>query len=153
MKKIVFSICAVAALAACTKSEVAYETPNEIAFSPVASNVTKSVAGYNSGTFDGVFPTDIDLYVFANAGTGAVADHDEEYFKNALFEWDSTKGTETTQGSPAVSTPGAYAGNPPRYWPNVKTLVFAGYSDACNVATLTQKPSMDFDHNELTITG
>ena len=153
MKKIIISMMAVAALAACSKSEVAYETPNEIALSPVASNVTKSVAGYNGNTFDGVFPTDIDLYVFANAGTGAVADHDEEYFKNALFEWNSTKGTETTQGNPAVSTPGAYAGKPTRYWPNVKTLVFAGYSDACNVATLTTKPSMDFDNNKLTITG
>ena len=153
MKKILFSVLAVAALAACTKSEVAYETPNEIALSPVASNVTKSVAGYTDGAFDGEFPTDIDLYVFANAGTGAVADHDEPYFQNALFEWNSGKGVEGTQGTPAVNTPGAYAGNPPRYWPNVKTLVFAGYSNACNVATLATKPSMDFDNNQLTITG
>ena len=153
MKKIFISMMAVAALAACTKSEVAYETPNEIAFSPVASNVTKSVAGYDGDTFNGEFPTGIDLYVFANAGTGAVADHDEPYFQNALFEWHSGKGVEDTQGTPAVNTPGAYAGNPTRYWPNVKTLVFAGYSNACNVATLATKPSMDFENNQLTITG
>lgn len=153
MKKIFISLLAVAALAACTKSEVAYETPNEIAFSPVASNVTKSVAGYEGNIFNGEFPTDIDLYVFANAGTGAVADHDEPYFQNALFEWNSAKGVEGTQGTPAVNTPGAYAGNPTRYWPNVKTLVFAGYSNACNVATLATKPSMDFENNQLTITG
>ena len=151
MKKIIISMMAVAALATCTKSEVQYEPAGEIAFAPVAKNVTKSVAGYNGNTFDGVFPTDIDLYVFANAGTGDVANHDEEYFKNALFEWNSSKGVEGTQGT--VSTPGAYAGNPTRYWPNVKTLVFAGYSNACNVATLDTKPSMNFDSNELTITG
>jgi hypothetical protein len=31
--------------------------------------------------------------------------------------------------------------------------VFAGYSNACNVATLATKPSMDFENNQLTITG
>lgn len=76
---------AVAAIAACTKSEVQYEPSGEISFAPVAKTLTKSVAGYDYGTtdthhvtgkdgeFDGVFPTGIDLYVFANAGTGAVA--------------------------------------------------------------------------------
>ena len=76
---------AVAALAACTKSEVAYETPNEIAFSPVASNVTKSVAGYNGETFDGVFPTNVNLYVFANASNDAGTAWNDPYFENAKF--------------------------------------------------------------------
>ena len=127
---------AVAALAACTKSEVQYETAGEISFAPIASNVTKSVAGYDGNTFNGVFPTDIDLYVFANA-------QDEEdgvlqqswttpYFANALFEW-KAGGTENSQtfDDKSYATVGAYAGNPTRYWPNVKTLKFAGYSDAC----------------------
>ena len=143
---------AVAALAACTKSEVQYEPAGEIGFAPVASNITKSVAGYSDDEkFDGVFPTGIDLYVFANAveGTYDTDNVGEPYFANALFEWNSAKGTEATQEG--VQTIGAYAGNPTRYWPNVKSLVFAGYSDACNVTTT--KPTMDFATNTLTITG
>jgi hypothetical protein len=158
MKKIFISMMAVAALAACTKSEVQYESAGEIAFAPVAKNVTKSVAGYNGDTFDGVFPTNVNLYVFANA-------QDEEngvlqqswtspYFANALFKHDAGKGTEGTQTHPTlgtVATTGAYAGDPTRYWPNVKTLKFAGYSDACNVSELT--PTMNDDLSLLTING
>ena len=147
MRKIFFYICAVSALAACTKSEVQYEPAGEISLAPVASNVTKSVAGYDDDAFDGVFPTEIDLYVFANAGTGAAADHTEPYFKNAQFEWNSSKGTTDSQNG--IATEGAYAGNPTRYWPNVKTLVFAGYSDACGVDKTA--PTMDFAANKLTI--
>ena len=40
MKKIIISMMAVAALAACTKSEVQYEPAGEIGFAPVASNIT-----------------------------------------------------------------------------------------------------------------
>lgn len=149
MKKILISICALAALAACTKSEVQYEPSGEISFAPVAKTLTKSVAGYyygagdkyaptdgTVGKFDGVFPTDIDLYVFANAVDGTSS---TEYFKNALFEW--KEGGNLNSFDPdgegsnqAIPTTGAYAGNPPRYWPNVKTLKFIGYSAACNVA-------------------
>lgn len=148
MKKIIISMMAVAALAACTKSEVQYEPAGEIGFAPVASNVTKSVAGYNGETFDGVFPTDVDLYVFANAveGTYTAGTAGESYFANALFEWDSAKGTAATQEG--VATVGAYAGKPTRYWPNVKKLVFAGYSDACGVA---KNATMNFATNVLTI--
>ena len=152
MKKIIISMMAVAALAACTKSEVQYDTPNEIGFAPVASNVTKSVAGYNGETFDGVFPTDVDLYVFANAvdGTFSADNEGDAYFQNARFVWDSSKGSEATQtiGDKSYATTGAYAGNPTRYWPNVKTLVFAGYSDACGVE---KNATMNFATNTLSI--
>lgn len=147
MKKIFLSLLAVAAVAACAKSEIEYEAAGEISFAPVASNITKSVAGYDGDTFDGVFPTAVNLYVFANAGTGAAANHTEEYFKNAKFVWNSEKGSEATQNG--VATSGAYAGDPTRYWPNVKTLVFAGYSDACGINTTA--PTMDFTSNVLTI--
>ena len=138
MKKIFFSVLAIAAIAACSKSEVQYTEVGEIAFSPIASNTTKSVAGYNGDEFDGVFPTAIPLYVFANAqdvenGTT----WNSPYFKNALFTHYTSKGEEATQTHPtleSVSTTGAYAGNPnPYYWPNVKTLKFAGVSKACNI--------------------
>ena len=149
MKKIFFSLLAIAAVAACAKSEIEYEDAGEIAFSPVASNITKSVAGYNGDTFDGVFPTGVYLYVFANASNDAGTEWTDPYFANALFKWDGDKGKEDVQGT--VATEGAYAGFPPRYWPNVKTLKFAGYSDACNVSDLT--PTMNSDLSALTIEG
>ena len=147
MKKIFFSLVAIAALAACSKSEVQYEPAGEIAFAPIASNVTKSVAGYDGDTFDGVFPTDVNLYVFANASNDEGTAWTDPYFANALFKWDAAKGVEDVQGT--VATEGAYAGYPTRYWPNVKTLKFAGYSDACNVSDLT--PTMNSDLSALTI--
>lgn len=151
MKKIFISLLAVAALAACTKSEVQYEPAGEIAFAPVAKNVTKSVAGYNGDTFDGVFPTNVNLYVFANASNDAGTAWDAPYFANALFKHYAGKGTEGTQTHPTlgtVATTGAYAGDPTRYWPNVKTLKFAGYSDACGVEN---NATVDFAANILTI--
>ena len=141
MKKIIISMMAVAALAACTKSEIQYEPAGEIAFAPVAKNVTKSVAGYNGDTFDGVFPTGINLYVFANASNDAGTAWDAPYFENAKFVYNESKDVNT-------AVKGAYAGDPTRYWPNVKTLKFAGYSDACGVA---KEAEMDFEANELTI--
>ena len=141
MKKIIISMMAVAALAACTKSEVQYEPAGEIAFAPVAKNVTKSVAGYNGETFDGVFPTNVNLYVFANASNDAGTAWDDPYFENAKFVYNESKDVNT-------AVKGAYAGDPTRYWPNVKTLKFAGYSDACGVV---KNAEMDFAANELTI--
>ena len=156
MKKIIISMMAVAALVACTKSDIQYETAGEISFAPIASNVTKSVAGYDGNTFNGVFPTDIDLYVFANAQDeidGVLQQSwTTPYFANALFEWEAggTEDTQTFDGK-SYATVGAYAGNPTRYWPNVKTLKFAGYSDACNVSNLI--PTMNDDLSALTING
>ena len=141
MKKIIIPMMAVAALAACTKSEVQYETAGEIAFAPVAKNVTKSVAGYNGETFDGAFPTAVNLYVFANASNDAGTAWDAPYFKNAKFVYNESKDVNT-------AVKGAYAGDPTRYWPNVKTLKFAGYSDACGVE---KNATMDFANDELTI--
>ena len=43
MKKVLLSLVAVAAVAACTKSEVEYDAPAEIGFAPVPSNITRSV--------------------------------------------------------------------------------------------------------------
>lgn len=123
MKKILFSLCALAALAACTKSEVQYEPSGEISFAPVAKTLTKSVAGYNGDTFDGVFPTEIDLYVFANASNDAGDAWNDPYFKNAHFEWTAAKNESTIDN---VAANGSYAGSPTRYWPNVKSLKFAG---------------------------
>ena len=164
MNKIFFSLVALAALASCSKSEIQYEQTGEITLAPVTSNTTKSVAGYDGNIFDGIFPTEIDLYVFANAGEAgsAAAAHNEPYFRNAKFVWASggSLGSfdhDNNAETPSIPTVGAYAGAPTRYWPNVKTLVFAGYSDACNIkANLTDgndetTPTMNFATNVLTI--
>lgn len=137
MKKIFISLFAVAALAACTKSEVQYEPAGEIGFAPVASNVTKSVAGVENTTF----PTSLDLYVFANAQADDLTDSwPATYFKNAKFIYDRLQNN-------------IYEGETPRYWPNVKSLVFAGYSNACNIDEVAANSTMDFTTNTLSIKG
>lgn len=60
MKKIVFSIIAVAAIAACAKTEPTFEQPGEISFSPVSKYNTKAAV---TGA---AFSTDQEFYVFAN---------------------------------------------------------------------------------------
>lgn len=155
MKKLLFTLMTCAAIVSCSKSDVIYDDfQQEIGFTAVASNSTKSVAGYNGNTFDGVFPTNIDLYVFANAqdeeNGELLSSWNTPYFKNAKFVYDEEAGVDDTQGSnPAIPTEGAYEGETPRYWPNVKSLKFAGYSDACGVDKTT--PTMDFENNILTI--
>ena len=61
MKKILFSLCAIAAIAACTKSEVQYEPSGEISFAPVSKLNTKAAV-------DGTdYPDALNMFVFANA--------------------------------------------------------------------------------------
>ena len=142
MKKVFLSLVAVAAIAACTKSEVEYDAPAEIGFAPVASNITRSVAGLpTDGGYDAIFPIAQDIYIYANAqeqkadGT-LVENWPDAYFKNVQFEH---KGNNIFDGTPA------------QYWPNVKSLIFAGYSEACNSASLN--PTMNFTENKLSING
>ena len=115
MKKIFISIVAVAALAACSKSEVAYEPTDEIGFSVVAGNITKSVVDGN------VYPTSLGMYVFAETTDNTEAE--ANYILNGLFIHRDTK----------VEGTDVWGGSTPYYWPNIKTLHFAGYSDAGNV--------------------
>lgn len=127
MKKIIISMMAVAALAACTKSEVQYESAAEIAFAPVSKLNTKAAVT----TTD--YPDALNMYVFANAGeaTDALpAGYDEPYFANAEF---------SQNGHPA----NVFGGVTPYYWPNVKKLIFSGYSNSGNVADLT--PTYEYD--------
>lgn len=157
MKKLFIALMACAAVVSCSKSDIVFDNEqSEIAFSPVAQNTTKSVAGYDGDTFDGVFPTDIDLYVWANAQdeTGGVLAQtwNTAYFKNALFKWTTEKDESSIDD---VAKGGAYAGTPVRYWPNVKSLKFAGVSKACNVNAETNGvvPTMDDALSTLTING
>lgn len=129
MKKIILSIVAVAALAACTKSEVAYDTPEEIGFVPVAKLNTKAAVASTD------YPDGLNMYIFANAGLGST--YDEVYFKNAEFEHKTTDAANV------------FSGKTPYYWPNVKKLIFSGYSKSGNVASKTPT----YDGSTITITG
>ncbi len=114
MKKIFFSLVALAALAACSKSEIAYEQTGEIGFVPVAKKATKVAED------DAVYNTKLDMYIFANTYTDADENSfTQPYFANARFKHreDGIFG-----GADAVY-----------YWPNVKTLKFAGLSASGNV--------------------
>ncbi len=119
MKKIFFSIVAIAALAACTKSEVAYEPSAEIGFAPAVKNVTKAAMA-NGATLS----TDNNLGVWAywNGVDGTVeaeaatyANYTDSYLANAVF----TNRSETVNWGGSTE---------PYYWPTNGALVFAGYN-------------------------
>ena len=148
MKKIFFSLVALAALAACTKSEVEYTDNMELSFAPVSRLSTKAAV-------DGTdYPDALNMFVFANAGetTDALpAGYDEPYFANAEF-------THNPQRDPALTlSEHVFAGVTPYYWPNVKKLIFSGYSKSGNVATMDPKPTYVWDATagtwEINMTG
>lgn len=130
MKKIFISLLAVAALAACTKSEVAYEAPAEIGFNVVAGNITKAVV---DGT---TYPTDLNMFIYAwtEGSTAAAAD----YIANGEFEYRK-----------AIDGTNVWGGETPYYWPNVNKLYFAGYSASGNAST---KAEYNCQSDLLTIT-
>ena len=132
MKKIFISLLAVAALAACTKSEVQYEPAGEIGFKAVAGNITKTAV-------DGdVYPTSLNMYVFAETtdNTAATANY---IAKGEFKHKKAVGGTEV------------WGGITPYYWPNTKNLHFAGYSKSGNVETATV--NYNCNTNVLTING
>ena len=143
MKKFFLSIFAVVALLSCSKSDITYDNQEtQIGFSPVANNITKSVAGIGTnGNYDATFPTTLNLYVFANAqADNLTASWPSSYFQNAKFIYSRLNN-------------GVYEGDVARFWPNIKSLIFAGYSNACNIDDITANSSVDFGKNEITITG
>ena len=143
MKKIFFSIVAIAALAACSKSEVAYEQAPEIGFSVVAGNMTKTA-------IDGeVYPTSLNMYIYAET------DADELYIENGQFKYKGAYKT-VTGDTEHTNDPAVWAGWKdgdyyPYYWPNTKKLHFAGYSKSGNVESAAV--AYDFDNDQLTIEG
>lgn len=136
MKKIFFSFVALAAIAACTKSEVAYEAPAEIGFVAVANNITKAPV---SGT---TYPTDLNLYVnaFTSDWGDAEAENTPNYFTNIEF-------THRDNGK--------WGGVQPQYWPNETALHFSGYSKSGNIGAETGAATASYNPNtdKLTITG
>ena len=122
MKKIIISMMAVAALAACSKSEVAFEQPDAIGFQVVTGKMTKAAVA------DNVYPEDLNMYVFAMTETdGGAANTTADYLKNAEFAKVLVSNGQNLWGGWLDGT--AY----PYYWPNVKKLYFAGVSKSGNV--------------------
>ena len=147
MKKIFFSIVALAALAACTKSEVAYEQPSEIGFAAVAGNMTKAAV---DGT---TFPTDLNMYIYAN--TVGNTGEDADYFANAEFTYLGAHKDVANNGSdtkPVWGGGSSSTNRVPQYWPNVNKLHFAGYSKSGNIGN-GATVAYNCAENTLTING
>ena len=143
MKKIFISLLAVAALAACTKSEVALEDPAEIGFAPVTGNITKATG------MSGELADDQKLGIYAfwdNDGTaGTVSDFaafNDNYLVNALFK-QKTVGGVTAWGGAAEAYP----------WPVNGALVFAGYTTPGDAVLAADKVSYDLAADKMTFTG
>ena len=148
MKKVLFIAAAVAAMAACTKSEVVYDDNDaEIGLSPVNYMTTKTVYG----PYEGTEYSDVEQFnVFAqytssNAGTQFSAAADlVPYLKDVTFE------QKTGTGNSAKVWGGALM---PYYWPKTGSLFFAGYSPA---GATKENASYSFDQTggaRLTLEG
>lgn len=130
MKKVLFIALAVAALAACSKTEANYTASEQISFMPVSKFDTKAAVEGDK------FTADQNFYVFANTTNEAL------YFTKVLFEPTSST---TTEGLTI------YSGNPPQYWPNVTPLKFAGYTASGN--TETAEHQLDKSFGNLKVIG
>ena len=144
MKKIFLAIAAVAALASCSKSEIAYEQEDaQIAISPVAANRTKAMV---SGT---EFPAENFMvwayYKQIGAGTNIAAWQSattldqQTYIDEKPFEPSSTEGL--------------WAGVTPYYWPKLGSLLFVGYYPATE--EMADMVSYEFTSsvNKMTVAG
>lgn len=128
MKKIFFSLLAIAAIASCAKTETVYdELQSEVKIKPATSVVTKAAI---DGT---VYPTTGSFDVYA-------------YWANAEAGQSFTEGTlyigEAGVAVPFVNKGAYWGGATACYWPKSGSLRFAAYSPA----------SVDMTHNLATDT-
>ncbi len=129
MKKLMFAVLAIAAMAACTKSNVQFDQPGEIAFQPVTQKATKA-------TFAGTaYPQDSTFNVWAwwgdeNAGTTDASSFNTIYINNQTFK----RRNDVNWGG----------SEKPYYWPTTGSLFFAGYSPA-SIAT---QAGFGYSHGE-----
>ena len=107
MKKILSICLAAAAFVGCTNTSVEFDTPDEIGFVVAAGNITRAVV---DGT---TYPEGLNMMVYSwTNGASAV-----DYIDCGEF-----------QHKTAVEGTEVWGGVTPYYWPNVKTLHFAGFS-------------------------
>lgn len=117
MKKIFFSLLAIAALASCAKTEPVYlEDNSEIKLAPVTSVATKTVNGSIDGT---VYPAEEEFNVWA-------------YWANqpagSKFEKDETSAGAYLNDVTFVNKGQYWGGQTTYYWPKNGSLRFAAYS-------------------------
>ena len=145
MKKIFFAIAAIAALSACSKSEVEYEAAREITFTPVAKNITKAMMD-NGETFNTA--EQFNVWAFYNPTVNPT---------NDINQWVTEYNANAANGAKVYidDEPFAYhteyslwAGVTPYFWPKVGTLAFAGYYPSSAPAAYT----LSDEANELTFT-
>lgn len=124
MKKIFMTIVAVAAIAACSKTEVQYENSAEIGFAPAVKNVTK---GAMTGDMADANPAPkLGIWAYWNYKDGVrQSSHTERYLDNATF---AKKTVQISNGSSSQEIT-AWGGDGYAYpWPTNGTLMFAGYT-------------------------
>ena len=134
MKKIFFSLFAVAAIAACTKSEMTYEQPDAIGFQVVTGKMTKASVTNN------VYPENLNMYVFAmteveSQQTGANGETTTVFSPKATADYLNNAEFKKVLETNGQKLWGGWKDNAayPYYWPNVKKLYFAGVSKSGNV--------------------
>ena len=121
MKKFLFSVLAVGAMVACTKSEVNYNDASEISFAPVASMATK----VNGAIDNTVYPQGEDFRVWAywqeleEGSDHSAFDAAKTYINNKIFTYKNQTAGLLWTGK-----------NNTYYWPKTGSLVFACLSPA-----------------------
>lgn len=143
MKKIFMTIVALAAIAACSKTEVQYENSAEIGFAPVVKNVTKAAM---TGKLLEVNPDQkLGIWAYWNYdGAYILGTHSEEYLSDATF---GKKDATLANGNPTTAWGGVGYSYP---WPTNGTLRFAGYTKPANVVSVSYS---GVDSDNLTFTN
>ena len=134
MKKLLIAIAAIALLASCSKSDIAFDEPSEIAIIPVQKNMTKGVVTGNT------FPANEEFNVFAW--------YNQVPAGSSASSWNKTSDTEYIKESPFVQRDAdTWGGKTPYFWPKLGSLLFAGYYPTTIAA------NVDADVNKMTFTG
>lgn len=138
MKKLVFAVLAIGAMAACTKVSVQHEQPGEISLQPVAAKATKAVVSgteYTGGDFNvWAWWDDVEITAPATQSTLYAGYKTTPYIDAGKFVKRSGNN---------------WGGETPYYWPHNGFLVFAGYSPADATGT----KSYDVSKQEFKVTG
>lgn len=135
MKKFLFSILAVGAIVACTKSEVKYEGDTEIAFAPVASTATKA-------DYDGFGAIDDNDY--PHTEQFRVWGYWKDVEEGKTYESFTDSKTYIDGAAFKYATGNTWKGAKKSYfWPKTGSMVFACLSPA-------DAPVTDLSHNVTT---
>lgn len=136
MKKIIFALATVTALAACSKVEATYDdVQNEISFAPVAKNITKSMVTTTT------FPTTESFNVWAWYKQMPAA--------TTIADWQAENTIDNQWyivEKPFVNRDAkTWGGQTPYYWPKLGSLLFAGYYPT----SLAGNVSYEFENNSM----